>query len=269
MNELQKKELEILKVFIDICEKLHLRYFLVCGSALGAVKYSGFIPWDDDIDVALFRDDYNVFLKEAPKLLPEHIFLQTYKTDNYPNIFAKLRNSNSTYIEKSVEHIHMNHGIYIDVFPLDGYPLNEKEAGKLERKKKIYKYLLSFNYKVDRNLKGKIIFSILNFINIQKYSVKILEKYEKLISAYSIKSSEIICNHGNWQGTKEYAPKWHYGNGRLVAFEHFRVRIPERYDEYLTQKYGDWRSDLPLTEQQGHHYYTVCDCHVPYSEYKK
>ena len=74
MNELQKKELEILKIFIEICEKLDIRYYLVCGSALGAVKYNGFIPWDDDIDVGLFREDYEIFCEKASSMLPAGIF---------------------------------------------------------------------------------------------------------------------------------------------------------------------------------------------------
>lgn len=95
MNDLQKCELELLKYFIDICNKLNLRYYLVCGSALGAVKYGGFIPWDDDVDVALPRPDYEMFIKNAQRMLPSHVFLQNSMTDpQFPLIFSKLRNSN-------------------------------------------------------------------------------------------------------------------------------------------------------------------------------
>ena len=73
MTEIQKKSFELLCQFVEICEKLDLEYFLVCGSALGAVKYGGFIPWDDDVDVAMHREDYERFLEQAPKLLPEHM----------------------------------------------------------------------------------------------------------------------------------------------------------------------------------------------------
>ena len=65
MNDLQKVEFELLKVFIDICEKLNLNYFLVCGSALGAVRHGGFIPWDDDMDVGMYREDYNKFMPKT------------------------------------------------------------------------------------------------------------------------------------------------------------------------------------------------------------
>ena len=118
MTELQEKEFRLLQIFVEICEKLKLRYFLVCGSALGAVKYKGSIPWDDDVDVGMPRRDYDVFKKEAQKLLPNGVFLQNYETDPaYPQVFSKLRDSNTTYIEKSVAHLPINHGIYIIMIP--------------------------------------------------------------------------------------------------------------------------------------------------------
>ena len=86
MNDIQKKVFEQLEQFIYICEKWDIKYFLVCGSALGAVKYRGFIPWDDDVDVAMLRDDYERFLKIAPKELPNWCFLQLQYSRNAQTI---------------------------------------------------------------------------------------------------------------------------------------------------------------------------------------
>ena len=89
MTTLQKKVFQILQIFTQICDQLQLKYFLVCGSALGAVKYGGFVPWDDDADVALFRNDYERFCKEAPALLPEQLFLQNFQSDPaFPAIYS-------------------------------------------------------------------------------------------------------------------------------------------------------------------------------------
>ena len=79
MTELQKTELKILKTVIDICDRLGIGYFLVCGSALGAAKYQGFIPWDDDVDLGMYREDYEKFCEIAPALLPSYYFLQNYR----------------------------------------------------------------------------------------------------------------------------------------------------------------------------------------------
>ena len=86
MTELQEIEFGLLQQFLSVCEQLNLTYYLVCGSALGAVKYGGFIPWDDDIDVALPRKDYEIFCREAPRILPEWCFLQNYHSEPQYNL---------------------------------------------------------------------------------------------------------------------------------------------------------------------------------------
>ena len=81
MNRIQGKLLEIAKEYIKVCEKLHLRYFALGGTALGAMRHNGFIPWDDDIDFCMPREDYDIFVKEGQKLLPEHLFIQAHETE--------------------------------------------------------------------------------------------------------------------------------------------------------------------------------------------
>ena len=277
MNELQKIEFDMLRMFVSICEKLNLKYYLVCGSALGAVKYGGFIPWDDDIDVALPRDDYEFFVKNASKYLPEHIFLQNYQTDyNYPSLGTKLRNSKTTFIEVGHSNIKMHHGVFIDIFPLDGFPTSNSEIRKLKKAKKKYIRRIAVRLTYDRFSKKNIfglrtnLMYICNCIfGLYSNTHKYVTCCEKSISKYSLKESNIWCNHANSPSEKEYANREQYGEGIMMKFEGLNVRIPERYDEYLTQKYGDWRKDIPKSDQKGHHYYTVCDLSKPYTEYIK
>lgn len=270
MTELQQIELEMLKEFLRICSKLNLTYYLVCGSALGAVKYSGFIPWDDDMDVALPRQDYEIFMRKAQLMLPQHLFLQNNHTDPaYPHIYSKLRNSETTYVEKSSAQLPINHGVYIDIFPLDGYPNDLKMQQNLERRKLKYKRQLACVFDIERHWKSKVLCVWNRMIGCPKRTLKIVDDYSAMISAYPIDDSALICNHGNWQGKLEYAPREQYGNGIMMKFEGLDVRVPEKYDEYLTQKYGDWRADLPPEQQVGHHYYTVCDLTKPYTYYMK
>ena len=263
MNRLQETEFEILKTFDEVCRKLDIPYFLVCGSALGAVKYHGFIPWDDDVDVAMYRRDYQRFLKEAPALLPDHLFLQNYGSDPaFPQIFSKLRNSKTTYIEKSVAALPINHGVYIDGFPKG--KLQQKWLGF--RKRLLASMLLSV---CDVPVSGlaSVTYPVFRALGVRKNTARVAAQYERVISKYAAETSEIICNHGNWQGSLEYAPGWHYGKGTQMTFEGLTVRVPECYDEYLIQKYGDYRQDLPESEKQGHHYFMVCDCDRPYTEF--
>lgn len=268
MTELQKIEFDLLGKFISVCEKLELRWYLVCGTALGAIKYGGFIPWDDDVDVALPREDYEIFIEKAQSLLPDGIFLQNSKTDPaFPQLYSKLRNSNTTYIEKSVEHLDMNHGIYIDVFPLDGYPSDSRDVRRLEKKIRICRLMISCVYNLDFGKKEKLFYAFERMLGFHKKTQKIIFILNKMISSFPIEKSDLWCNHGNWQGKLEYASRDQYGEGTECLFEGTVVRVPEKYDEYLTQKYGDWRADLPEEKKTGHHYYSVCDTEKPYTFY--
>ncbi len=268
MTELQQTEFEMLKEFVCICNKLNLEYYLVCGSALGAAKYKGFIPWDDDMDVALPRGDYNIFCEKAQDMLPSHLFLQNHKTDKYyPLNFSKIRNSNTTFIEKAYAKTNINHGIYIDVFPLDGYPSDANEQKKLEKAKQRYLYKRLCCFDLEYGIKTKILVGIEKLLGVHKKPYKFVSDVEKQLSLYETETSDIWCNHGNWQGKREYAPRTQYGNGAWAEFEGLRVRIPEKIDEYLTQKYGDWRSDPPESEMVGHHFNHACDTKRSYREY--
>lgn len=273
MNEYQKVGLELLKVFIDICDKLDLKYYMACGSVLGAVKYGGFIPWDDDVDVCLLRPDYEIFVNEASKYLPEHLFLQNYKTDpDYPSVTSKIRDSRTTWIEKGVAHLDINHGIYLDVFPIDGYPNAPSEQKRFERRKMHHERIRAISYRAPVDpmaVRTNLILIANKLFGVYSSSQNNICKYEQLISSYAPSESRIWCNHGNWQGKLEYAPREQYGEGTWATFEGLKVRIPEKFDEYLTQKYGDWRSDPPLEKQVSHHYTELVDLHRPYTEYFK
>lgn len=269
MNALQEKELELLRLFIEVCEELGLTYYLVCGSALGAVKYGGFIPWDDDVDVALPRKDYEVFLGKASEMLPEWVFLQNHRTDRfYPGLGSKLRNSNTTFIEKSAMKIPMHHGIFIDVFPLDGYPSDPEEAKALERVKrreyrKRYVRLVPF---LHRDM-GLTFNSLLNrLLGAFSDTSVACRKTEIIISAYPTDGCEIWCNHANSMSKKEYAPASWYGGGAVFEFEGLKVKIPSEWHSYLSQKYGDYTQDLPEDEKVPSHGFVV-DTERSYLEY--
>lgn len=268
MNDLQKKAFELLQTFVGVCEKWDIPYYLVCGSALGAVKYGGFIPWDDDIDVGLLREDYEKFLSVAPGELPEWCFLQNYMTDPmFPHTTTKLRNSNTTFIEDGVAHLAMNHGIYLDVFPIDGYPSGH--FGKLifEVTKKWNEWIALLNMKHSKTLQIRIRNQVLRLLGYHKKTNQACCRLENLYRSYAVQNSELWCNYGNGQGKLEYAPRWHYGEGAWVTFEGLPVRIPENYDAYLTQKYGNWRAELPQERQKSHHVGIIIDTENSYTNY--
>ena len=268
MTPLQTIQLDMLKQFVAICDKLKLRYYLVCGSALGAVKYRGFIPWDDDIDVAMPRPDYQKFLEAAPGQLPEHLFLQNYHSDpEFPHIYSKLRHSHTTFLEDGVAHLHMHHGIYIDIFPLDGYPRHKPEQLWLDLRKKVYSWQQYCALQGDFPRKVGLRNWIFRLLGFHKRTAKTLARMEKMFCRYPVQSSSVWCNHGNWQGKLEYAPRSQYGTGILWEFAGMTLPIPEQYDAYLTQKYGAWRKDPPAHLQCSHHTCIRFSADQPYTDF--
>lgn len=205
MNKLQEIEFEMLKEFVRICEELNLTYYLVCGSALGAVKYQGFIPWDDDLDVALPRPDYEIFCQKAQSMLPSHLFLQNYKTDSqYPLFMSKIRDNRTTFVEPLYKNIKMNHGVYIDVFPIDGYPIKEKEKVHFEKKKVLYdrhrmvKYCYNrFSKENIKHPKAILAYVLYKLFGFWKNTSKESEKFHSLASSYWSDDSILWCNFGN------------------------------------------------------------------------
>lgn len=272
INHLKSVQIDILINFIKVCEEHSLQYFLIGGSCLGAVRHGGYIPWDDDIDVGMPREDYNRFAEIANQKLPRHLFFQTSKTDpEYPNIFGKIRNSETTFIETSSRNLKINHGVYIDVFPLDGISDNILWRKMILFKIRIYNSCIIQCF-------DKSLFSGLNPLKVQMYKIlwklnpdikNIIDKREKLACKYSYASSKYIANHGGAWGNREVMPKNIFGKGKKVCYEGINALIPEKYDEYLTRLYGDYMSPPPPEKRVGHHYYDVADMNKSYVEYIK
>lgn len=118
---------DLLAEIVRVCEVLHIDYFVIGGSAIGVHFWDAIIPWDDDIDVGMTRENYNRFLKEAPSVLKPGYFLAWYGSDPHsPFYFAKLRKNNTTFLEESCQGLNMHQGIYVDIFPFDKLPTNSK-----------------------------------------------------------------------------------------------------------------------------------------------
>ena len=154
-----------------ICRINNIKYTLFGGTMLGAIRHSGFIPWDDDIDIAMLRPDYEKFLKVANENLSGEYFLQNYMTDpNNVLQFTKIRKNNTIFREKNVKDFDMHHGFYLDIFPLDK---TNPDSIKCKIHNKLYKYLHRFNLyeskevcRDDNVVKEKIKLSIRSIIKL-------------------------------------------------------------------------------------------------------
>lgn len=266
VEELKQIEIEMLRYFVDVCSSLNLRYYLLGGTLLGAVRHQGFIPWDDDIDVGMPREDYEVFLKEAPLLLPQHFFVQTIWSDKeYLHCFAKIRNSNTTYIESTAAKRNMNHGVFIDIFPLDFYPDDKRKQKLVDIKKLFFALRIGqcFSSLKPMKIKTRIAQYICRLVY-PSVSKALIER-ERLYK--SIPKSKWIANYGGAWGKKEIVPADWYGEGTELIFEGMKVVAPLHYDKWLTQVYGDYMQLPPEEKRVGHHYVDAIDLHRPYTDY--
>ena len=244
LNLMKRIEIDILKDVIQVCEKLGIGYYCVGGTALGAVKYKGFIPWDDDIDIAMKREDYNKFIKEAPKYLKKHYFLQSIEYDfNFISTMAKVRDSRTEYNELSTLSLNIRGGVFIDIFPIDN---------PFDTKAKEHMYKLNYA-KINTLLKKTIEYSSLktNFVDFLTFFMtnnisKLMDKNIKYLS--NNKECELLYCRGRCYNSSVF------GGVKKENFDGVLVNVPQGVDEYLEETYGDIKKDPPENERVSHHF---------------
>lgn len=258
LRKVQLLELEIAKELKRICEKNNIKYFLLWGSLLGAVRHQGFIPWDDDMDFGMLREDYEKLIEACKTDLDARFFLQTWDTDsNYPFAYAKLRLKGTHIIEQFSENSMMNDGIFIDIFPLDNAP-----DSCIKRKIQGIKYffcirLLWIKKGMGKNIKQESItqkikynlFFVLSkafsFGKVKNYFTNVLKKYN------SEPTKKIVGTAGD-HCFKYATPREWADDLACTKFENIELPAFRARHEYLSLLYGDYMTPPPPEKRQGH-----------------
>lgn len=248
-EKLCKAELEIMDNIVNACEELHLKYVICAGTLLGAVRHEGFIPWDDDIDIAMPREDYEVFIAKASKYMDSKLFIQNYLTEPNTNaLWTKVRNTRTIFFENDNKDFDMCHGIFVDIFPLDRIKKG-RLSSEIEFIKR-YKFNLVAGcycepyYKGIRHPIKKILaYFIRNTIYLRTPIHEWLKKEDERRRAMNQKGDNCYPIHFfENKGSLTYEELF---DDMLFNFEDRKYRGPKEYDLYLRKMYGDNYMQLP------------------------
>lgn len=268
LSPLQIELLNMLSWFDSFCRKNGLRYYAVGGTLLGAVRHKGFIPWDDDIDVAMPREDYNQLAVLMQDIVHDHYVLETQESDKkdfcYP--YYKLYDINTTLVENYAKPL--TRGIFLDIFPLDGVGENEKDGlkwyKKIQRKYDFYLTRVAAIRRERRFYKNCAIVISRLIPDLIIDNIKLRKELNEMCQKYSFSESKWGGNLlGNW-GEKEIVPLEIFDEPREYSFENIFVYGPQNYDKYLTYIYGNWRKLPPKDKQISHHDYLELDLNSSY-----
>ncbi len=274
MNEqelklLHGKILEIAEYFDDFCKKHDITYYLMGGTALGAMRHGGFIPWDDDFDVFMDNRNYQKFISVIPESLDtRRFYFQKEDTQEWPLFFSKIRMNGTTFIEEDLKDIDMHHGIYIDIMCLNN-----------TTKSKIIRYIQYFSARVLNTrvlaMRGYTTNSRLKklFLQVAKYTItdSVKKILLKIVRGLNSKESSYI---GHFFGRAPFAktsfPTNYLGKQRYVKFENLYLPVADQVEKYLAVRYGSSYMEMPSEEvkmQYPSHAYIV-DVTKSYKEFK-
>ena len=269
-EKLKGKLLDMFQWFHSFCQENGLQYYAIGGTMLGAARHQGFIPWDDDIDVGMPREDYEKLAELMRQPCSDKYVLETPDSskEDYFYPISKLYDTSTTLIEHTKHRI--KRGVFIDIFPLDGIGDSREESERNYSKvKHQYNLLLA---RVSGIRKGRSFYKNLvvvalrlipNFVLNDK---KILKKLVNGCKEYSFSDCQWCGNLVGAWGLREVMPKEIIGQPTLYRFEHLEIYGVSDADKYLTHVYGDWRKLPPIEKQITHHDFVLLDLDKSYLE---
>ena len=272
MKEIQKVILNIFKNVKQILYNFNIPYYAIGGTCLGAIRHHGFIPWDDDLDIAVPIEYWDRLIEVMKSELPEYLYL--YTPDNvkpYHYVWLKVCDKRTTFIEKSEFDLKEAYkGVFIDIMPIGGIPAETKDREKFIQK---LRHLDSYNnhlrfsdsYSTLKSFLGRLPFRILSRILPYNYYSK---KYMEILKEHPFVNSSFVGYtwHPEWLPRLVF-PKSYFNDGIDVQFEDTLIKVPQDYHRYLSQQFGNYMQLPPENRREVH--IGFIDLNKPYSFYYK
>lgn len=265
LQKMQECQLEILKEVKKVCDDNDIKFYLAFGTALGAIRHKGFIPWDDDIDIYMRMEDISRLLA-VQNQLPSNLFVQT--RDNEPEyglLIARVRDSNTTLVEADHVDRDINHGVYIDIYPLFYCPESNL---KMKWIVMLSFFCRLFAYNAAPMNKGglsTIIAKVLLKVFPKSARRRMAQKMYDYIT--SRPQSKFVSNFPDVSLGKRFLNDW-FLKPFTGDFEGEKMPLPSKPEEYLTFEFGDYMQLPPTEKRCYHHNYLFTDFEHSYKEYK-
>ena len=272
LRKLQLKELDTLVYFKEFCDKNNLLFYLCGGCCIGSLRTGGFIPWDDDIDILMPRDDYEKLYKLWDNDKQERFkLLRTDEKIFTGNIFTTIVDTETTCVKANQAHLDIPFGIMMDIFPIDGCPKGKFKRTMQKLNAMIYSLFLAQivpeNHGGIMALGSKFLLSI---VKSPKAREKKWRNAERRMSKYIISDCEYITElcEGVHSMQPEYPKEW-FASAVYREFEGLQMPIPVGYDPYLKKAFGDYMKLPPEDKQKPHHDMILVDTERSYKEVLK
>ena len=271
-RDIQKKMLEILVYFSEFCKENNLKYALCGGSALGAVRHGGFIPWDDDVDVFMLREDYEKLqeLWEKNADTSRYSCVRSDDTINIHHSATEIKDNNTTFINRHSVNCDHHHGLMIDVMPLDGVPAS--------RWQRLWQMVASmafccFNFQRLPDHKSKLTYYAtklaLGLVRSPKLRYKIWKGAERYMARFGTENCDQVASFG--EGTAimrmRFPTEW-FREPVTMDFEGYPMLVPADVDSYLRISFGDYMQLPPEEDQVARHNAVFIDLNNSYTKYK-
>lgn len=256
-RKLKAVQLDILLEISSVCRELGIEFVLDGGTLLGAARHEGFIPWDDDIDIGMMRDDYEIFLSQAPQLLDGRYLLQAPQTDpRVQESFAKVRKKGTLLVERNNYAMSYNRGIWVDIFPYDVVDASPRSIARQKRRwrfwSKLHGWRSSSIAGASRGRVAQIAKKAVNGI----LSVAPLEAYRTALDKIAIPPKSngghraVTCFH--YFTVFFVLPEEDTHPLTTLPFEGYEMPVFANWETYLEKVYGDWRQLPPEDKRRGH-----------------